>query len=46
MKKNNLTSRAARKTTQPSPAKLAQEVKEKAFSLGAHLVGIAPIARM
>ena len=46
MKANNLTSKAVKKTTQPSPAKLTQEVKEKAFSLGAHLVGIAPISRM
>jgi epoxyqueuosine reductase QueG len=46
MKTNKLTSKAVKKTTQPSPAKLTQEVKEKAFSLGAHLVGIAPISRM
>ena len=46
MKTNNFTSKAVKKITRPSPAKLTQEVKEKAFSLGAHLVGIAPISRM
>jgi ferredoxin len=35
-----------KKVSHLSPAKLAQAVKEKAVSLGAHLVGIAPIARM
>ena len=46
MNKKNSTSKAVRKTTKHTPAKLAQDVKEKAFSLGAHLVGIAPISRL
>ena len=46
METTNLTSKTVKKATRPSPAKLAQAVKEKAFSLGAHLVGIAPISRM
>jgi len=46
MKTTNLTTKAAKKTTRPTQAKLTQQVKEKAFSLGAHLVGIAPIERM
>ena len=46
MKKKNPTSKTVKTSTKHSPAKLAQEVKEKALSLGAHLVGIAPISRM
>ncbi len=46
MKTDKSTSNAVKKTPRPSPAELTQEVKEKAFSLGAHLVGIAPISRM
>ena len=46
MKTKKLKSKPVKTTTRPSPAKLAQKVKEKAFSLGAHLVGIAPISRM
>jgi len=46
MKTDKSTSKAVKKAPRPSPAKLTQEVKEKAFSLGAHLVGIAPISRM
>ena len=46
MKTNNLTTKTVKKTTRPSQAKLTQQVREKAFSLGAHLVGIAPIERM
>ncbi len=46
MKTKNSTSKSIKKTTKHSPAKLAQDVKEKAFALGAHLVGIAPISRM
>jgi len=46
MKTNNLKAKTIKKTTRSSQAKLTQEVKEKAFSLGAHLVGIAPIKRM
>jgi epoxyqueuosine reductase len=46
MKADTLTSKAVNKTPRLSPAKLTQAVKDKALSLGAHLVGIAPISRM
>ena len=46
MTTKSTTSKPVKKATHLSPAKLAQAVKEKAFSLGAHLVGIAPISRM
>ena len=46
MKTDTVTSKAVKKTTRHSPAELTQKVKEKALSLGAHLVGIAPISRM
>ena len=46
METKKLKSIPVKTTSRPSAAKLAQAVKEKAFSLGAHLVGIAPISRM
>jgi len=46
MKTNNSTPKAVKRTIQLSPAELTKKVKEKAFTLGAHLVGIAPISRM
>ncbi len=46
MKTDTMTSKAAKKTARPSAAELTRQVKEKAISLGAHLVGVAPISRM
>jgi len=46
MKTNSLTTRTATKSKGPSKAELTKEIKEKALSLGAHLVGVAPIERM
>jgi len=37
---------AGKHNTRLSSTKLTQEIKQKAFALGAHLVGIAPIGRM
>ena len=46
MKTGSVTIKTAKKSKAPSQAELTRMVKEKALSLGAHLVGIAPIERM
>ena len=46
MEKTSTSAKRIKKITQSSREKLTQSVKEKALSLGAHLVGIAPVARM
>jgi epoxyqueuosine reductase len=46
MKKNSSGSNLARKVGRVSPEALTRKVKEKAISLGAHLVGVAPLERM
>ena len=46
MKTNSTSQKAMKKTTRSSREKMTRAVKEKALSLGAHLVGIAPMERM
>ena len=46
MKTNRITKNTTNTTGRPSSVQLTRMVKEKALSLGAHLVGIAPIERM
>jgi ferredoxin len=46
MKTNSTSAKTMKKITRSSREKLTRAVKEKALSLGAHLVGITPMERM
>ena len=46
MKTNSPNAKTMKKTARSSRENLTQAIKEKALSLGAHLVGIAPMERM
>lgn len=46
MKTNSANAKATKRTPWSSQENMTRAVKEKAISLGAHLVGIAPIERM